>query len=214
MKTFQQSVLRKVFVSPLTVVLLFTLFISGAAFQSCATLNALANLNRLQFKLDNVTQLRLAGIDITNKRTASDFSIADGLNLVNAFRTGSFPLTFTLNVAAKNPNERTANLSSIELTEFPWRLMIDGRETISGGITNTVAIPSGGETRNIGLGVSLDLKQFFGEKGYDDIINLALAIAGQGAAKLQLKAQPTMRTPIGSMRYPSELTIVNTEFRS
>jgi hypothetical protein len=77
-----------------------------------------------------------------------------------------------------------------------------------------VAVPSGGETRNIGLGVSLDLKQFFGEKGYDDIINLALAIAGQGAAKLQLKAQPSMRTPIGSMRYPNELTIVNTEFRS
>lgn len=209
MKTFQRIV-----ASPLTIVLLFTLFLSGAIFQSCGTLNALAGLSRLQFKLDNVTQVRLAGIDITNKRSVSDLSVMDGINLVNAFRTGKFPLTFTLNVATRNPNERTANLSTIELVEFPWRLLIDGRETISGGITNSVAVPSGGETRNIGLGVSVDLKQFFAEKGYDDIINLAMAVAGQGAAKLQLKAQPTMGTTLGRIRYPSELTIVNTEFRN
>lgn len=206
--------LKRFVQSPATIVLLFALFVGSALFTSCKTLNALAGLSRLQFKLDNVTQLQLAGIDITNKRSASDISLMDGLNLLNAFRTGRFPLTFTLNVAAKNPNERTANLSTIELAEFPWRLMIDGRETIYGELGSPVSVPSGGETRTIPLTVSVDLKQFFGEKGYDDIINLALAIAGQGAAKLQLKAQPTLSTPIGRMQYPSELTIVSHEFRS
>jgi hypothetical protein len=198
--------------SVLAVFVLFSLFF----FNSCATLNSLAGLTRAQFKLNDAVGYKLMGVDITNKHSIRDFSIMDGLNLANAFRTGSFPLTFTLNVAAKNPNQHQdgSALSALSLTAFPWRLLIDNKETISGGIQQSVTLPDGGATTIIPLYVSVDLKTFFGEKGYDDIINLALAIAGQGTSKLALKAQPTISTPIGSMKYPNELTIVNTEFRN
>lgn len=210
MKSFQRFVRQ-----PATIALMFALFFGAGFFNSCQTLNALAGLSKLQFKLDNIGQVSLAGVNLQNKRSASDFSVMDGLNLVNAFRTGRFPLTFTLNVAAKNPNERSANLSSVELTEFPWRLMVDGKETIYGEIGSPVSVPSGGETRVLPLSVSIDLKQFFGDRGYDDILNLALTLAGQGGtSKLQLMARPSLRTPIGAFRYPSELTIVDHEFRS
>jgi hypothetical protein len=210
------SVLRQVRVRAAAVAVLMTAIVGIGTIQSCATLNALAGLSRVQFKLQDVGTVALAGINITNKHSASDFSVMDGLNLLNAFRSGSFPLTFTLNVAAKNPNQAQANsnLSSIQLTQFPWRLLIDGNETISGGIGSPVTLPGGGTTEIIPLQVSVDLKQFFGNRGYDDILNLALAVAGQGAAKLQLKAQPVLGTPLGQMKYPGELTIVSTEFRS
>jgi hypothetical protein len=184
---------------------------------SCSTLNALAGLTRAEFKLNNAASFTLAGIDIANKRSISDFSIADGLNLTRAFTTGKFPLTFTLNVAARNPNKPTpnSNISDFSLTAFPWKLLIDGRETISGGIGAPVSLPDGGTTTIIPLQVSIDLKQFFAEKGYEDIINLATVLAGaEGVAKLQLKAQPTVSTPIGALKYPRELTIVSTEFRN
>jgi hypothetical protein len=185
-------------------------------FNSCATLNSLAGLTRAQFKLNDAVGYQLCGINITNKHSIGDFGIGDGLNLLNAFRSGKFPLTFTLNVAVKNPNahQNGSALSALSLTAFPWRLLIDNKETISGGIGGQVSLPDGGSTTIIPLQVSVDLKQFFGDKSYEDLAGLAMAVAGQGTSKLALKAQPTISTPIGSMKYPNELTIVNTEFRN
>lgn len=181
---------------------------------SCATLNALAGLTRAEFKLQDAVNVRLMGIDLANKHSIKDFSIVDGINLFSAFNSGKMPLTFTLNVAARNPNKHDPNssLSAISLAEFPWRMLIDGRETITGGIGSAVALPDGGQTTVIPLQVSVDLKKFFADKGYEDIANLALAISGQGASKLALKATPKLSTPIGSMTYPHELTIVSTQF--
>jgi len=191
--------------------------VAVTSLNSCATLNALAGLTRAEFKLQDATTFSLAGINLSGKRSLSDFTIADGINLTRAFTTGKFPLTFTLNVAARNPNKPTqnSNISDFSLSAFPWRLLIDGRETISGNIGSPVSLPDGGTTTIIPLQVTVDLKQFFAEKGYEDIINLATVLSGsEGVAKLQLKAKPTVSTPIGSLRYPSELTIVSTEFRN
>lgn len=205
----------------LTILSLFA-FISASviavtSLNSCATLNALAGLTKAEFKLQDATTFSLAGINLSGKRSISDFSIMDGVNLTKAFATGKFPLTFTLNVAARNPNKPTqgSNLTDFKLTAFPWRLLIDGRETISGNIGSAVALPDGGTTTIIPLQVTVDLKQFFAEKGYEDIINLATVLSGaEGVAKLQLKAQPTVSTPVGNLKYPSEFTIVSTEFRN
>ena len=71
----------------------------------------------------------------------------------------------------------------------------------------------GGFTPAEALEVSMDLKQFFADKGYDEIVELALALSGQGGvSQVQLKATPEMGTPIGRIRYPGELTIVSTQF--
>ena len=199
------------------IALLLGAAVISSTLSSCAALNALAGVARIQFKLNDVQSVRLAGIDIANKHSVSDFSIMDGVNLLGAFSSGRFPLTFTLNVAAKNPNQpssASSMLSSLQVSQFPWRLLIDNHETISGDIGAPIGVPAGGTTVMMPLQVSVDLKQFFANQGYNDMINLALAIAGQGTSRLQLKAQPTMTSPIGSLKYPSELTIVNTQFSS
>ena len=139
----------------------------------------------------------------------------DGINLMQAFTSGRFPLTFTLNVAAKNPNAPNPAYNDLKVTDFPWHLLLDGHETISGNIGAPIGVPPGGSTAIMPLQVTVDLKQFFENAGYNDLLNLALALSGQGGAShVQLKATPTMGTPLGSIRYPGELTIVNTEFRS
>ena len=202
----------------LAAVLAFVTISTAVSFNSCALIQQVTNLTRLQFKLQDANHYSLCGVDLTNKHSVSDFGIMDGINVAAAFAANRFPLTFTLNVAAKNPNQPTTNdksMSTIQLTEFPWRLLIDGKETISGGIGSPISVPPGGTTATIPLQVSVDLKQFFAEKGYAELANLAMAVSGSGTAKLQLKAQPTMSAPIvGSIRYPNELTIVNTEFRN
>ncbi|HET6400706.1 MAG TPA: hypothetical protein VFH95_04825 [Candidatus Kapabacteria bacterium] len=188
-----------------------------SSLNSCATLNALAGLSRIQFKLNNLQSVRLAGIDITNKHSISDFGVMDGVSLAAAFASGRFPLTFTLNVDAKNPNSPSGSslVNALQITNFPWRLLLNGQQTITGNIGAPIGVPAGGATTVIPLQASIDLKQFFANQGYDQLLQLALALSGQGGVShVQLMAQPTMSAAGFSLPYPSELTIVNTQFSS
>lgn len=90
------------------------------SFNSCATLNSLAGLTRAQFKLNDAVGYKLSGIDILNKHSIRDFSVMDGLNIAKSFSSGTIPLTFTLNVAVKNPNahQEGSSLSALSLSIF------------------------------------------------------------------------------------------------
>jgi hypothetical protein len=64
--------------------------------------------------------------------------------------------------------------------------------------------------------MNLDLYQFFQDRGYQSLINLALALGGGNPtmSRLQLRAKPTIHTQFGDYTYPGEITIVDREFRS
>jgi hypothetical protein len=214
MKILKRSVLKAQVVGLLFAAIVGAGVVSSSL-NSCATLSALANLSRIQFMLQNVQSVTVAGINVANKHSVSDFSVMDGINLMQAFTSGRFPMTFTLNVAAKNPNAPNTAYNAIQVTDFPWHLLLDGKETISGNIGAPLSVPNGGTTEIMPLQVTVDLKQFFQNNSYNDMLNLALALSGQGGSShVQLKATPSMATPLGSLRYPGELTIVNTQFSS
>ena len=63
--------------------------------------------------------------------------------------------------------------------------------------------------------MSIDLFEFFGDKGYQSIIDLALSIGGinNNVSRLALDAQPRVSTPFGDIVYPGRITIVDREFR-
>lgn len=203
-------------------VVVLVLFLSSLMFvsYSCKQLqqfaDTMSSLQRLQFKLNNVSGFRLAGIDVQSKKSVSDFSITDGFNLANAFNKKKFPADFTVNVDAKNPNDGSGKTKSTvaTLTSLDWKLYIDDVQTIAGNINKSIEIPGTGQTTTIPLGMSLDLYQFFADKGYDGIVNLALALGGvQGsAARLKLDAQPTVSTPLGPIQYPGRITIIDKNF--
>lgn len=179
----------------------------------------LTQLKKLQFKLDGVSKFSLAGINLSSKKSISDFSIADGLKLTQAFSSKKFPASFVLDVAAKNPNSGNRNSGPslpVTLSKLDWRLFIDDSETIRGNIKAPVTIPSSNKPAIIPLSMALDLYQFFGSQGYERIVNLALAIGGVGGgtSKLKLVAKPTVTTSLGNIEYPGFITIVDTEYTS
>lgn len=183
----------------------------------CQTISdTLLNMQRLQFKLDNVNNFQLAGVNLSNKTSISDFSISDALNLTRAFSNKNLPAQFIINVAAKNPNDGTNNSrqTNATLTGLDWRLFIDGKETVSGGLASAVAVPGNGQTATVPLSVSLNLYEFFANEGYDRILNLALALGGANgsASRISLDAQPTVSTQFGNLKYPGRITIVDKEF--
>jgi hypothetical protein len=183
---------------------------------SCSMYETMVNLSRLKFKLGDVVNFTVGGINITNKRSVSDFSSVEVLKLTSALTSGKLPASFTLNVEAKNPNDGSGGYPKTDATlkAFPWRLEIDEVETISGNIGAPVSVPGTGEITNIPLTMNIDLIEFFGNKGYDKLLNLALALGGQqgSSSKLSLYATPTVSSPLGDIKYPGELKIVEQSF--
>jgi hypothetical protein len=175
---------------------------------------ALTNLSRCKFKLANVADFQIAGIPVAGK---SDFTISDGLTLAGAFARNQLPATFTINVAALNPNDGTGGSpkSTATLTSFAWTLLIDNATTITGDIASPITIPGTGQQSVIPLRMNLDLFTFFRDKGYDHIVNLALALGGAHGtpARLTLRARPTISTDFGPITYPNDIDIIDREFR-
>jgi hypothetical protein len=189
--------------------------------QSCATLDkmasVLANLKRLQFKISDVTDFRLAGIDIGGKSALTQFSAMDALSLVRAFTSKNLPATFVLNLQVVNPNNGTAGApqTTSTLSSLECRLLIDGKQTVTGNIDHPFEIPGTGQATLVPIRLSLNLFEFFSDKRYEDLINLALALGGasRNPSHVALDAQPSVVTPLGSITYPGRIMIVDKEFR-
>jgi len=201
--------MRKLF----PIALMLSFIISGI---QCSVYETLTNLSRLQFKVGAVNGFQISGIPFSSKSKLTDFNPLDLLKISSAFSQGSLPASFILNVEAKNPNDGTGGYKKTDATlqNFKWRLFLDDKETISGDLDQPVSVPGTGDVTSIPLRINIDLMKFFKDKGYESIINLALALGGaQGSSsKISLYATPTVSSPFGNITYPGELKLVDTEF--
>ncbi|QOJ28687.1 MAG: hypothetical protein HRU80_07260 [Ignavibacteriales bacterium] len=194
------------------------LFISVSALllQSCSVYKTLANIGRLQYKLNGAGNITVAGISLSGKNSVSDFNARDILSFTSAVAKGNLPISFILNVDAKNPNTGSGGFprTNASIEEFPFRLVINGTEVLQGDIASSFTVPGTGETSVIPLSISFDLVQTFKSKSYESLLNIALSLAGIGSgnSSVELFAQPTIRTEFGSMTAPNEIRIIDTQF--
>ncbi|MFH1195499.1 MAG: hypothetical protein V1720_07280 [bacterium] len=182
----------------------------------CSILKTISNISRLKFKLENVTDFKVSGISINNKTALKDFNTVDIVKLTAAVAKGEMPVTFILNVDAKNPNDGSGGYpaTDISIKSFAWKLFVDQKETISGNISSPVSVPGKGESKVIPLEIKFDLFYFFKDKGFESLMNLALNLGGAkgSASQLKLIAEPVLGTPIGDLKYPEPITIVSQQF--
>lgn len=200
-------------------VLLAALFFTLPACKSLKNvLDAVNQLDKLKFKLENVKDFRLSGISIKNKNKLSDFSLTDALSLQRVFATGELPADFILNVAVINPNEGQRGFEKIDATlaRLDWNLYIDDTKTISGVMDTPLTIPGTGESVNVPIVISLDMLKFFKDRSYEKIADLALAMGGVHgtASKITLDAKPTVETKFGPITYPGRIKIVDKEWKN
>ncbi|HLG31950.1 MAG TPA: hypothetical protein VI362_02835 [Ignavibacteriaceae bacterium] len=182
----------------------------------CSVYETMVNISRLKFKLGDINNFYISGINISNKTKLEEINPIELLKLSSNFASGKLPVSFTLNVEAKNPNDGTGGYPKTDATlkSFPWRLEIDGNETIAGNIGSPVSVPGTGELTNIPINLNLDLLEFFNSQGYESLIKLVFSLGGKegSASRLTLIATPTVTSPIGDIKYPGELKIVDQSF--
>lgn len=199
--------------------IIFSLFaaISVINFGCSGVMDAITNVQRLQFKLDRVTGMKLAGVPLNNITNINRIGLIDAANLLANFTQGKLPVEFTLNVLARNPNDGTGGTknTSAVIKNMAWRLFIDNNETITGNVSD-VSVPGVGQTTNIPIGMNFDLLKFFKDAGYDNLVNLALALGGKNgtSSRITLKVKPTVETVLGPITYPGEFSVIDKEFRS
>lgn len=182
----------------------------------CSVYQTMVNLSRLQFKLGEVNGFTVMNIPLSGKSSINDFSALDVVRITTSVAQGKFPVSFLLNVDAKNPNDGSGGYRRTDATlkELVWTLELDGKKTIAGRLDNPVIVPGTGEVTAIPLRIEIDLKEFFNERGYESLLNFALALGGaQGSSsRVALYARPTVSTVLGDISYPGELKIVDTYF--
>jgi hypothetical protein len=177
---------------------------------SCQTLREVTNLKDVQFRIDRATDAQLAGIALNEVRSYQDLSGVDVARLGAALSDGELPLSFTLQVAAENPATNSVNA---RLTQMDWTLLLNDQETIAGRFDREVVLPPG-TPKEVPVDMKLDLIDFFDEN-LRGLVDLATAVGGEGPpTNVSLRVQPTVRTPIGQMKYPTPITVVSRDVGS
>lgn len=147
------------------------LIILGSLLSSCQMLNQMAALSKCDFKYKSVSDVRVAGINVDDKKNIKDFSVFDATKLLTAVANNQFPLNLKLNIDIKNPNQATAGLEGGE-----WIFFIDSKEMLRGNVTQQLQIPAGGTT-TMPMDIQINLKQVLKKESRETIANFGLNLA-------------------------------------
>ena len=174
------------------------------ALPGCAALQQMAVLRTVTFAFSHVSDVRVAGVRIGEGASFSTLSIADAARLGTAVVQKQVPLEMVAHVSASNP---AANTVAARMVDLDWTLFIEDRQTLAGTLGSPVSIEPG-RTADVPLTVRFDLLQL-GSGGARDLFDLALAVAGQGSLRkdLRLDLVPTIETSLGPMRFPAPVVV-------
>lgn len=164
----------------------------------------MATLAKCDFKLKSVQQLTLAGVNIQSIKSISDLGLIDAGVITASLAGGKLPLSFTLNIEAKNPNDQLAAMNRLD-----WILFIDDIEMIQGVLEERIQIPANGGTTVIPLNMNMDLKKVLSGKSAETIINFGFNLAGLGGepTRITVKAKPTILVGTREIVYPGYISI-------
>lgn len=173
---------------------------------SCSVLNQtseIASFARCEFRIDSARNMKLGGVNIQDKHSISDLGIMDMAKIAGVIAGGTLPLTFDLNIGAKNPNARLAAMNKLD-----WILIIDDNEMTRGILNQRIEIPASAVT-SFPVAMNVDLMKSLNGKSRDALINFALNLGGTGSrpTRIKLKAKPTIMVGTTPIEYPGYITI-------
>ncbi len=173
-------------------------------FNSCSMINQLASLRNCEYKYKSVTDVRVAGIDVQNKKTLKDFTVLDAASLLAAVNRNEFLLNATVNIEITNPNAGTASLDGGE-----WIFFIDGKEMIRGNVSKKVQVNPSGGVAIMPMAMIVDLKKILGKENRETIAGFGLGLAaGEGqATRVSLWIKPIMNVGGFPLSYPNYIKL-------
>lgn len=180
------------------------LLISLGGFSACTALREVAALRDVEFALEQVSEVRLAGVSLMQVRSWTDLTVTQAGRIALAVSENELPLELVVDVRAENPPSNSINA---RLTRMDWTLMVEERETV-GGVVEQDYLLEPGQPRVIPIAATLDLMEL-ADGGARDLLRAALSLLGaeEDAPAMFIRARPTIDTPLGPIRYPNPIEI-------
>lgn len=173
------------------------------AVQGCTTLRQIAALRAVDFALERIHGVRIAGVLVDRLRDGRDLRPEDMLRIAMAVQRGRVPLELVADVEAYNPRDSEV---SARLVKMAWGLFLRDRQTVRGLVDRDFVVAPG-DSVTIAVPVELDLYEFFREDARD-LRDLAVGLADDDRAAeiVRLAIRPTLTTPVGPIEV-GEITL-------
>ncbi len=130
-------------------------------------------LSQSEYKYHSLNNIQLAGINLGN---ASSISVSNLASIATVLAGGStmqsIPFSMTLNMDVTNPNSSAAFLDALD-----YAIQINEMEFVEGKMDIPIRIEPG-ETKIIGIPVSVDLKNLMNRYSQDRVTNEMSAFLG------------------------------------
>ena len=190
-------------ISRLSIVILIIIF-AAIAVNSCNFLKEISTLGKCEFRVTTLDDPEIAGVDVSQIRSFTDLSFVDMGIISASFLKGDLPLSFTLNVEARNPNPAMAALNGLEYLAF-----IDDVEVARGNFDSRIEIPANGGVTTIPLRLNTDLIDIMKKDSRQALVNfgLNLADAGNRPTRISIKVKPTILVGAMEINYPGYFTV-------
>lgn len=162
-------------------------------------------LTQCKYDYRSISGLTLAGVNLQNIHSLSSLNVTNIARLTGAFgsKSGSLPLSFTLNLNVTNPGNQTALLSGMG-----YILEIDGHQMTSGFLDQKLQV-AGGSNALLPISMSFDLKQVLGGESLEAMKNLAFNFAGIGSntSNVTVKLKPSFTIGGQTINNPSYIPV-------
>jgi hypothetical protein len=173
----------------------------------CAALTQLAPLYPVEFAIDRVSDVKIAGIALAGKTGYADLGPDDVARLAGAVASRNVPLDLIVHISATSPGK---NMVNARVPQIGWWFYLDEREIVK-GMANRSILLEPGKPLVIPIAVHFDAYDQFGGRA-KSLFELALAIADvPGYSKeVRFDIQPVVETGLGPILYPQPITLRRT----
>jgi LEA14-like dessication related protein len=197
--TTKNKAMRKILIALLSLILVLP---------SCDILRQveeMSMLSRCEFRINTLTDIKLAGVNISNIHHVSDINAMDVLLLTNGVIINQLPLSFNLNLQVKNPNTQTASLNQLD-----WILFIDDMQMLE-GVVNQKFIVGPDETSTLPVQIGFNLAEVLEDERADKIIDFALGLSEDSGktTRVMVKLKPSVMVGQQSIPYPGWIEVRN-----
>ncbi len=177
--------------------------VMAIALVGCNSITGLKNFADCKFQFNSVSNVRLADIDLTNKKTYSNFKLTDLATLGVAYAKKELMLDMNVNMVVNNPNEQAAQLDGMDFI-----LWIDDEKMLDGTMNQKVKIAAG-EDALVSLPISMNLYESIKDKKINAIAEFAMGLATNKAdnSRVKVSIKPFFTIMDKTIKFPSYITI-------
>lgn len=185
-----------------------TILIAAVMLTGCSIMNQIGGaiqLSQSEYKYHSLNNILLAGINLGD---ASSISVSNLASIATVLAGGSavqsIPFSMTLNMDVTNPNSSAAFLDALD-----YAIQINDMEFVEGKMDIPIRIEPG-ETKVVGIPVSVDLKSLMNRYSQERVTNEMSAFLGitPNETSVSVKLWPKFSVGGTLIKVPAAIPVV------